>query len=635
MGVVSSAGLVRTARRRLFSGTRFGMVGWLDRKGARPMWIVRLYSRVLGQLGSDLRIGALLAAANVALAIAAFAEPILFGHIIDVLTRSPQAGAGPITFGTLTPLLLAWVGFGLFSIGAGVLVALHADRLSHRRRLAVMANYFEHVLELPLAFHTSTHSGRVLKVMLEGSNGMAWLWLGFFREHLSALVALGVLLPLTVFLNWRLGLLLIVLVVVFAALTAYVMRKTETLQGSVERYHSSLAEHASDALGNVPVIQSFTRIEAETGALRSIIHQLLTAQTPVLSWWALASVATRASATLTITAIFLLGIWLHLQGIATIGEVVSFMSIAGMVISRLEQAVSFINQLFMQAPKMREFFEILDTAPSVHDRPHAKNVERFKGEVAFENVSFSYDGKRAAVQDVSFAVRAGETVALVGATGSGKSTTLGLLHRAFDPQSGVIRVDGDDIRDICLASLRHNIGVVFQEPMLFARSVRENLQVGRTDATDAEMMDALARAQALEFIERQADGLDTIIGERGRSLSGGERQRLSIARALLKNPPILVLDEATSALDAATERKLQKALDEVMRGRTTFVIAHRLATIRNADRILVFEHGRIIETGSFDDLVAKGGRFAELARAQFMTGATEHREVTATEVVMA
>ena len=599
------------------------------------MWIVRLYSRVLGQLGSDLRIGALLAAANVALAIAAFAEPILFGRIIDVLTRSPQAGAAPITFGTLTPLLLAWVGFGLFSIGAGVLVALHADRLSHRRRLAVMANYFEHVLELPLAFHTATHSGRVLKVMLEGSNGMAWLWLGFFREHFAALVAVVILLPLTLFLNWRLGLVLVLLVVIFSTLTAFVMRKTETLQGSVERYHSSLAEHASDALGNVPVIQSFTRIEAETGALRSIIHQLLTAQTPVLSWWALASVATRASATLTITAIFLLGIWLHLQGLATIGEVVSFMSIAGMVISRLEQAVSFINQLFMQAPKMREFFEILDTAPSVHDRPHAKNVERFKGEVAFENVSFSYDGKRAAVQDVSFAVRAGETVALVGATGSGKSTTLGLLHRAFDPQSGVIRVDGDDIRDICLASLRRNIGVVFQEPMLFARSVRENLQVGRTDATDAEMMDALARAQALEFIERQADGLDTIIGERGRSLSGGERQRLSIARALLKNPPLLILDEATSALDAATERKLQAALDEVMKGRTTFVIAHRLATIRNADRILVFEQGRIIETGSFDELVARGGRFAELARAQFMTDDRGTREVTAAQVVMA
>jgi len=601
------------------------------------MWLVRLYARVLGQLGGDLRLGAVLALANVGLAVAAFAEPILFGRIIDLLTGAQNPANPPVTFGSLMPLILAWVAFGLFSIGAGVLVALNADRLSHRRRLATMANYFEHVLELPLAFHTATHSGRVLKVMLEGSNGMAWLWLGFFREHLAALVALVILLPLTVFLNWRLGLLLVGLMVVFTILTAIVLRKTETLQGAVENYHSSLAEHASDALGNVPVIQSFTRTEAETRALHGIIHQLLQAQNPVLSWWALASVATRASATVTVTSIFLVGTWLYLNALATIGEVVTFMSIAAMLIGRLEQAVGFVNSLFMQAPKMREFFAILDTGPAVHDRPNAKTVERLAGAVAFEGVSFSYDGKRAAIADLSFAVAPGETVALVGATGSGKSTTLALLHRAFDPQSGTIRVDGDDIRDISLSSLRRNIGVVFQEPMLFARSIRENLQVGRHDATEAEMIEALDRAQASEFIRRQPEGLDTIVGERGRSLSGGERQRLSIARALLKNPPILILDEATSALDAATERRLQLALEEVMKGRTTFVIAHRLATIRNADRILVLDQGRIVETGSFDELVAKGGRFAELARAQFMTGAPDGaaRPVAAGDVVMA
>ncbi|MBA1154899.1 glucan ABC transporter ATP-binding protein/ permease [Microvirga mediterraneensis] len=582
------------------------------------MRLIRLYIRVLGQLGSDMRVGALLALANIALAISAFAEPILFGRIIDVLTRAQIPNSSPVTFGVLMPLILAWVAFGLFSIGAGALVALHADRLAHRRRLSVVASYFEHVLELPLAFHTSTHSGRVLKVMLEGSGAMSWLWLGFFREHLSALIALVVLLPLTVFLNWRLGLLLVALVAVFALLTAIVLRKTETLQGTVERYHSSLAEHASDALGNVPVIQSFTRIEAESRSLRTIIQQLLQAQNPVLSWWALASVASRASATITVTAIFLMGTWLHLNGLATIGEVVMFMSMATMLIGRLEQAVSFINQLFMQAPKLQEFFEILDTTPAVHDRANARNVERFRGDVVFDDVSFSYDGKRSAVQDVSFAVQSGENVALVGATGSGKSTTLGLLHRAFDPQSGCIRIDDLDIRDVTLSSLRRNIGVVFQEPMLFARTIRENLQVGRPDATDAEMIEALERAQAIEFISRQSEGLDTVIGERGRSLSGGERQRLSIARALLKNPPILILDEATSALDAATERKLQLALDEVMKGRTTFVIAHRLATIRNANRILVFDQGRVIETGTFDELVATGGRFAELAKAQFM-----------------
>ena len=211
-----------------------------------------------------------------------------------------------------------------------------------------------------------------------------------------------------------------------------------------------------------------------------------------------------------------------------------------------------------------------------------------------------------------------ETIALVGATGAGKSTALALLHRAFDPQSGSVKIDGMDIRGLKLSALRHNIGVVFQEALLFNRSIAENLQAGKADATEAEMRDACARAQALEFIERSEHGFDTNAGERGRMLSGGERQRLSIARALLKDPPILILDEATSALDAVTEAKVNAALDEVMKGRTTFVIAHRLSTIRNATRILVFDKGRVIETGTFDELVAQGGRFAELARAQFM-----------------
>jgi ATP-binding cassette, subfamily B, beta-glucan exporter len=235
-------------------------------------------------------------------------------------------------------------------------------------------------------------------------------------------------------------------------------------------------------------------------------------------------------------------------------------------------------------------------------------------------VSFTYPGARAAACEASFEVEAGQTVALVGATGSGKSTTLSLLHRVFDPQQGAILIDGADIRDMTLESLRDNIGVVFQEPFLFARTIEENLRIGKPDASAAEIAAALARAQADAFVADQPRGLATIVGERGRSLSGGERQRLAIARALLKDPPIMIFDEATSALDANTERQLQGALEAAMRGRTTFVIAHRLATVRRADQILVFDHGRIVEKGSFDALVARQGLFAALARAQLIGG---------------
>jgi ATP-binding cassette subfamily B protein len=339
---------------------------------------------------------------------------------------------------------------------------------------------------------------------------------------------------------------------------------------------------------------------------------------PVLGWWALVTVITRASTTITVLAIFTVGISLHQAGLSSVGDIVMFVSFATMLIQKLEQVVAFINNVFMEAPRLQEFFTVLDAVPAVRDRADAIDSGRLSGLVEFKDVSFSYDGRRPAVEDLSFTALPGQTIALVGPTGAGKSTAIALLHRAFDPQSGFIKIDGMDVRGLKLAALRRNIGVVFQEALLFNRSIRDNLLVGKPDATDEELRTAAARAQALDFITRDEQGFDVNAGERGRMLSGGERQRLSIARALLKNPPILILDEATSALDAVTEAKVNAALDEVMRGRTTFVIAHRLSTIRNATRILVFESGRVIESGTFDELVAKGGHFAELAKAQFM-----------------
>jgi ATP-binding cassette, subfamily B, beta-glucan exporter len=594
-------------------------------EGGNRLWaLFRLYGRVILLLGSDLRVGIMLAVGNVALVAAQFAEPVLFGKIVDSLA-STQAKQTSADWSVLIPLLAAWVAFGLFAIMAGTLIGLYSDRLSHRRRQLVLTQYFEHVLQLPLAYHGATHSGRLMKVMLQGTDTLWGLWLGFFREHLATVVSLIVLLPLSLYLNWRLALLLLALCVVFAVLTALILTKTEKLQGSVERQYTDLAERVSDALGNVALVQSFTRVEAEVSDLRNLVNRLLAAQFPVLSWWAVLAVLTRAGTTITILSIILIGAWLHSRNLATIGEIVMFMNFATMIIHRLEQAVGFANRLFLDAPRLREFLHVLDTVPALRDRPNAIDPGRLQGRVEFDTVSFSYDKRVPAVSGLNFRAEPGQSVALVGTTGAGKSTALALLHRAFDPQTGAIRIDGIDIRDMKLSALRRNIGVVFQESLLFNRSIAENLRVGKPDATDEEIREAARQAQALEFIERDEQGLYGGVGERGRSLSGGERQRISIARALLKNPPILILDEATSAMDVITEAKFQAAIAVAMKNRTTFVIAHRLATIRNADRILVFDRGRIIESGSFDELMALRGRFAELANAQFNpAGISDH-----------
>jgi ATP-binding cassette, subfamily B, beta-glucan exporter len=580
------------------------------------MSFLRIYFRVLDLLAPEVRLTGLLALANIALAVAQFVEPVLFGHIIDALSGALPAGVAA-AIGVLAPLVGAWVAFGLFIIVASTLVAWFADRLAHRRRNLVLADFFEHVLQLPLAYHAGAHSGRQLKIMLTGTDTLWWLWVQFFREHFAAFVFIIVLLPTTLVLNWRLALPLLALCVAFTILTVIVMRRAEAMQRAVERHYSDLAETAADALGNVAVVQSFARVELEVSALKGLVNSLLRAQMPVLSWWAVAAVLTRSATTLTLLAILLVGTYLKLVGLASVGAIVSFMAIASLLIGRLEQVVGFANRLFMDAPKLAEFFAVLDTVPAVRDRPDAIDPGRLRGLIEFNSVSFSYDGKRSAVADLSFTALPGERVALVGPTGSGKSTALALLHRTFDPQGGVISADGMDIRALTLTGLRRNIGVVFQETLLFNRSIAENLRVGKPDATAADMRAAAARAQALDFIERNPEGFDAPIGERGRLLSGGERQRLAIARALLKDPPILILDEATSALDPVTEARVTAALDEVMKGRTTFVIAHRLATIRNATRILVFDNGRIIEAGTYDELLQRGGFFAEVVKAQF------------------
>ena len=579
------------------------------------MRFLKIYRRVLGSLGNDRRLAVMLGLANLVVAGLQFLDPVLFGRVIGLLTRSDQM-SGDDLWSQAAQLLGIWFAVGVAAIGANIATALHSERMAHRNRLEIMNRYYSHVLSLPLSFHGDIHSGRLMKVMLGGSDSLFGLWLTFFREQLSTYVAVVVLLPLTFLLNWRLASTLIVLVVLFIVLTVIVVRKTEAGQRRVEYFHSHLAGTAQDALANVVVVQSFTRLAAESRLFGQIIDDVIRNQFPVLNWWAVVSVLTRAASTIAVIAIVVIGTTLHIQGKATVGEIVSFMGFATLLIGRLESAVQFASRVFFQLPILEDFFGVLDAKSSVPELPHAPELVAPNGEVVFENVSFAYPGGPAILSSVSFVARPGTSVALVGQTGAGKSTAMNLLQRLWDPVGGRLLIDGQDLRDVSLESLRRSIGVVFQESLLFNRSIRENLRIGRPNATDEELEQACRLADAHEFITRQPQGYDTIVGERGSTLSGGQRQRLAIARALLKDPPILILDEATSALDAATEARVSRAMGTLMKGRTTFIIAHRLSTVRDADEILVFDNGRVVERGNFEQLIRMQGRFAALVATQ-------------------
>ncbi len=579
------------------------------------MGFLRTYLRVILSLRDSRGIALALVAANLLVALLQFLDPLLFGRVIELLARAGTMPRDQLWSEAATILGL-WAGIGLASIVAGIAASLHADRLAHRSRLEAMRRYFGHVLHLPPQFHGEAHSGRLMKVMLGGADAMSWLWLNFFREQLATFISALVLLPLTLFLNWRLALVLIVLCVLFCVLAVLVVLHTEQGQARAQHWQIELVSTVDDALANVTVMQSFTRQAAEQGLFTRIMQQVITHQFPVLTWWAVASTMARAASTVTVVAIVVLGTLLHLDGKASVGDIVSFMGLAVLLIGRLDAAMMFTARLFLEMPGLRDFFAVLDAQSSVPEKPGAPALAVPHGRVAFEGVAFAYPASPPVLRGVDFAAEPGTVIALVGHTGAGKTTAMALLQRMWDPTEGRIAIDGQDLRDVDLESLRRAIGVVFQEAMLLSRSIRDNLLVGKPDATQAELEEACRQADAHEFIIRQAQGYDTMVGERGATLSGGQRQRLAIARALLKNPPILVLDEATSALDTATEARVAAALRRLMAGRTTFIIAHRLSTVRDADQILVFDQGRIAERGTFAELVALNGRFAELVATQ-------------------
>ncbi|MER8366595.1 glucan ABC transporter ATP-binding protein/ permease [Mesorhizobium sp. M1348] len=582
------------------------------------MSLLQIYWRALGYLAADRKRVAFICGANVALAIIAILEPIMFGRVIDAISDR----------GSVFSTLAMWAGLGAFNIIAFVLVARGADRFAHQRRSEVLCQSFERVITMPLAWHHQRGTSNSLHTLLRAVETLFSLWLEFMRQHLSTAVALVLLVPTALSMDIRMSMVLLALGALYVGIGRLVMRRTKEGQAAVERHYHKVFAHVTDSVSNVAVLQSYNRIGHETEALKRYVKNLLDAQNPVLDWWAMANALHRLSSTISMMVVLLIGAYLVTHGQLRIGDVIAFTGFATLLIARLDQMSAFANQISEARAKLEEFYYLEDSASDAAEPDGLRELVNVTGHVRFENVCFEFGNSGQGVDDASFEVQAGQTVAIVGPTGAGKTTLINLLQRVFTPSSGRILIDGIDTRTVTRKSLRHSIATVFQDAGLLNRSIEDNIRVGRAEATYDEVHAAANAAAAQDFILSKCEGYDTVVGERGGQLSGGERQRIAIARAVLKDAPILVLDEATSALDVETEDRVKDAIDELRRGRTTFIIAHRLTTVRDADLVVFMDKGRVVEMGGFTELSLRNGRFASLLRAGGLLNDEEVRRLS-------
>lgn len=502
---------------------------------------------------------------------------------------------------------------GFFYFGERYLMSYVGQKIVNDIREAL----YRHLQKLSLSYFDKRKTGNIMSNLTNDvtalQTAIAGNLISFVQEAIILIGSLGSMLLL----YWKLTLLTLVIV----PLVVFTIRFFGSrLRGAGHRVQGKMADITAlleESVSGIRIIRSFNREEFEIERFMEQNDSNFWALMSTVRLTALLTPFIQFFAAIAVTAIIWYGGMSVIDGEMTAGSLIAFLIYAINLANPVRRISEIYGDIQKSLAAADRVFETLDTEPDVKEKPDAIELPKVQGEICFNHVNFSYDEDHPALIDFNLDVKPGEVVALVGPSGAGKSTVTNLLPRFYDVTDGSITIDGTDIRDVTFSSLRQQIGLVPQETMLFNASIRENILYGRLDATDEEIELAAKAANAEEFILQLPQGYDTLVGDRGNSLSGGQRQRIAIARAILKDPRILILDEATSALDTESEKIVQVALERLMEGRTSIVIAHRLSTIRDADKIVVIDHGRIVEEGTHTGLLNKGGLYAHLHAVQF------------------